>query len=218
MKSTRILRMSALVLSAASLLAFAPAAKATTFPDLVYTVTLNLNSLQGSLSDPLSLDLQLTTGSGNVSNTVTLSNFVFTGGTASATPDFTNGGESGSFASSVILTNSAGDNEFAAALSSGVTQISFKVDETRNNDVVGTGTATPDQFNVAVLDNNLINVPTTDPTGNNNLVTSVLVTTETAATVKQYAVVATPEPSTYALMLGGLLTLGALLRRRARNA
>jgi hypothetical protein len=200
--------MGALLLSAASLFAFAPAAKAVTFPDLVYTLTLNLSSLPSNPNGPFSLDFQLATGSGNVTNTVTLSNFVFTGGTAVGTPDFTSGGESGSLASSVVLTNSSSFNELAQAFSSGVTQISFQVDETRNTDVVGNGTVTPDQLNVAILDNNRNNIPTTDPSGANELATSVLVTTETAATVKQFSVAAVPEPSTYATLLGGLIALG----------
>lgn len=218
MKSTRILRASALLLSAAALLAFAPAAKAVTFPDLVYTLTLNLSSLQSNPNGPFSLDFQLATGSGNVSNTVTLSNFVFTGGSATGTPTFTTGTESGSLGSSVVLTSSSVVSEFAQAFTAGVTQISFQVDETRNTDLVGNGTAVPDQFNVAILDNNLNNIPTTDPSGANELATSVLVTTETAATVKQFSVAAVPEPSTYATLLGGLVALGVMLRRRTRNA
>jgi len=228
MKTTRLLSAyGAAMLSTALLLALAPAARATPFPDLVYTVTLNVNSLGQDPNAPFSLDLQLVQGSGNVLNTVTLSNFVFTGGTASGTPDYTNGMETGSLASSVVLTSPAtpeGEvSELAEAFSAGVTQISFKVDQTPNSELVSSGTPIPDQFNVAILDSNLNNVPTTDPSGaaadTYTLVSSPLGESSSLATVKTYTLQVAPEPSTYATLLGGLVALGVMaIRRRARNA
>jgi hypothetical protein len=229
MKNTRITgAFSALFLSAA-LLAFAPAARATTYPNLTYNVTLDLSSLGNDSNTPFSLDLQLVSGSGNATNTVTLSNFVFTGGTASGTSDFTSGNESGSLASTLTLTTGTSptaqsDNEFAEALSSGVTQVSFSVNQTRNPEVVTSGTAIPDQFNVSVLDSDLDNVPTTDPSGAANdtytLVSSAITSSETASQVNLYAldVAAAPEPSIYATLLVGLATLGAAIRFRSRHA
>jgi hypothetical protein len=189
------------------LLALAPTAKATTYPDLQYNVTLNLSSLDLLPNAPFSLDLQLVTGSAapNITNTVTLSNFVFTGGTASGTPDYTNGNESGSLASSVVLTTG--------------TTPSFHVDQTPNSELVSSGTPIPDQFNVSILDSNLNNVPTTDPSGAANdtytLVSSAISSSETASNVNYYTL-ATPEPSSAALSfiaIGGMLGL-VLLRRR----
>ena len=230
MKPIRILSASAALLATAFL--FAPAARAQTFPNLTYYVTIqNLNSLPSANGD-YSLDLQLITGSGNQTNTVTLSNFVFTGGTASGTPSFTNGNESGSLASSVVLTsnsnpNTAIDNEFAEAMSSGVTQISFKVSETPNSETVTSGTAAPEQFNVAILDDGLNTITTTDPTGNGNLVSSALGESSTIASVNTYSgtgsdagvtvvvgAAAVPEPRSAVL---GLLATGVmfgLLRKR----
>jgi hypothetical protein len=218
----------AALLSTAFVLAFAPAARATepTFPNLTYSVTLNLGSVDlNPANGPLSLDLVLNTGSGNVTNTVTLSNFVFTGGTASGTPDYTNGLESGSLASSVVLTsntpNTASDNEFEEAISSGVTKITFNVSQTPNSELVTSGTPIPDQFNVALQDGNFNSLATTDPTGNNNLLSSAISSSETASQVKLYTLstAAVPEPSTYATLLAGLIALGAMtLRRRARHA
>jgi hypothetical protein len=231
MKPTRILSASAAALLATAFL-FAPAAHAQTFPNLTYYVTIqNLNLLPSANGD-YSLDLQLLTGSGNQTNTVTLSNFVFTGGTASGTPDFTNGNETGSLASSVVLTsnsnpNTAIDNEFAEAMSAGVTQISFKVSQTPNSETVTSGTAAPEQLNVAILDNGLNDITTTDPTGDGNLVSSPLGETSTLATVNTYSgtgadagvtvvvgAEAVPEPRSVAL---GLLAAGVmfgLLRKR----
>ncbi len=200
----------ALLLSALSLLTLG-SAKATTFPDLTYNVTLNLANLAGYMANaPISLDLQLAQGSGNVSNTVTLSSFVFTGGTASATPNFTTGGESGSLGSSLVLTDTSLDNEYATALSSGVTSISFHVDQTPNSEEVTSGTAVPEQFNVYLIDSALNYVPTTDPTGADTLVSSDL---GTNATVNQYTIAA-PEPGTTALLLAGGALVGMVALRR----
>ena len=220
MKTTRLLSASgAALLSTAFLFVLAPAARATTFPNLNYSVTLDLSSLGANPNGPFSLDLQLVQGSGNVTNTVTLSNFVFTGGSASGTPDFTYGAETGSLASSIVLTNTDSDNEFAEAFSSGVTQISFNVSETPNSEVVTSGTPIPDQFNAAILDANLNNLQTTDPSGGNTLISSALSSNETVDSVDRYSLVAAPEPSTYTTLLGGLAALGVMMfRRRAHNA
>jgi hypothetical protein len=222
MKPTRILSAAGALLSTAFLLAFASSAKATPFPDLTYTVTLNLSSLNLDPNGPFSLDLQLLTGSGNQTNTVTLSDFTFTGGTATGT-NFLTGNVSGSIASSLVLTsnsnpNTASDNEFAENFSSGVTQISFQVDQTPNSETVTSGTPIPEQFNVAILDDDLNNVPTTDPSGGNTLVSSPLGETSTLSTVDFYTL-AVPEPNSAALSLlaaGGML--GLILMRRRRVA
>jgi hypothetical protein len=182
------------------------------FPNLTYNVTLNLSSLSSFANAPFSLDLQLVSGSGNVSNTVTLSNFVFTDGTASGTPDYTSGNESGSLASTLTLTTGTtptaqSDNELAEAFSAGVTQISFSVSQTPNSEVVNSGTPIPDQFNVSILDNTLSNVPTTDPSGmaadTYTLVSSAITSSETSAQVKLYTLdaAAVPEPATYSTLL-----------------
>lgn len=225
MKPTRILSAAgAALLSTAFLIALAPAAQATPFPDLTYNVTLNLSSLNLDPNGPFSLDLQLITGSGNQTNTVTLSNFVFTGGTATGT-NFSTGNVSGSIGSSLVLTsnanpNTASDNEFDENFSSGVTQISFHVDQTPNSETVTSGTPIPEQFNVAILDDNLNNVPTTDPSGGDTLVSSPLGETSTSATVNQYSLnlQATPEPSSVFLGLIGAGVMFGMLRKRFNRA
>jgi hypothetical protein len=194
--------------------------------NLSYTVTINTLSLVNNSDEPFSLDLQLETGSGNpvtgagnVSNTVTLSDFVFTGGTASGTPNFTQGGESGSLASTLTLTNTSGNNEFAEAFSSTVTQVSFEVTETLNTEVVSNGTPTPDEFNVFIDDNNTADgyVPTTDPTGNDTVASSSLVSGDTASSVNHYALEAVPEPgSTAMLCIGSGAMLMIWFRRKGK--
>ncbi len=218
MKLKRLLSASgAALLSTAALLALAPSAKAAgiTVPNFDFSVTLNLSALAGNLNGPFSLDLQLDQGSGNVTNTVQISNFVFTGGTTVGSADFTSGGETGTIGTggTVTLTNSSQDNEIAEALSAGVTQITFNVVETPNNEIANGTSPIPDQFNVAILDDNLNNLATTDGSGANELVSSVL---GEDATVENFTLVATPEPGSFQLSLvaaGGLLGL-TLLRRR----
>jgi hypothetical protein len=222
-KNNKRIRFAAAV-SAALLLGLASGGHAA---NLTYTVTINTLSLVNNTDAPFSLDLQLATGSGNpvtgagnVSNTVTLSNFVFTGGSASGSPNFTQGGVSGSFATTLTLTNTAGNNEFAEAFSPGVTQISFNVTETLNTETVGTGTPTPDQFNVFIDDNNTADgfVPTTDPTGNDTLVSSSLVSGNTASSVQHNTITAIPEPGTTAILCIGGVLLAIVARRKATQA
>jgi len=205
----------AALLTAALALAFAPESRA----NFDFTVTINVASLVSNPNGPFSLDLQLADGSGlaNSDNTVTISNFVFTGGSATGTPTFTSGGESGSFASSVVLTNSAFDNEFAQAFSSGVTQIQFTVDETSTVDT------TPEQFNVAIFDNNFMNITTTNPDSSDTLIESAIIRNETIGSVKTFSstgtnggvtasvAAAVPEPGSAAMLLVG--ALGFFARR-----
>ena len=210
---THIRRTCAAAFSAFLLLASAGHSRA----DLIYSVSIDVASLVGNPNGPFSLDLQLLTGSGNVSNKVTLSNFIFTGGTLLGAPDFTTGGESGSLSSTLILTNTASDNEFAQEFSGGVRNIQFNVDETLNSEVVGSGTATNDQFNVAIFDLNGFNIPTTDPSGADVLLSSEIASTDTLASIHTYTStgadpgvrVSVPDGgSTGILLLGALGTLG----------
>jgi hypothetical protein len=212
------------LLASALMLVLAPASRA----DLVYPVTLNVGALSTDTNGAFSLDLQLLTGSGNVTNTITLSSFQFIGGTASGTPNFTSGGESGSFATTLTLTNSSGNNEFAEQFSSGVTQIKFNVDETLNSEVVGTGLPVPDQFNVYLDDNNAATnfvVATNDPSSNDAFLTSSIASTDrldSAVSVFHSVapdvtgVTAVPEPGSAALLLLGAVGLVARRKRAAR--
>jgi hypothetical protein len=225
MKTTRLLGASgAAVLSSALLLALAPAARAAfNVPDNDFTVTLNVASLGLNPDAPFSLAFQLIPGSGNVSNTVKIYNFSFTGGSPVGAPDFTAGSESGSVGANQIatLTNSSAVNEIDEEFSAGTTSISFNVDETPNAEVVGSGTPIPDQFNISIYGQSGNNIATIDPSGANTLVESDL---GPEYTLNAYngsgngvaVLVATPEPSATALSLvaaGGLLGL-VLIRRR----
>jgi hypothetical protein len=210
-----------------SVLALLVAFVSTSWANLDYTVTLNTTSLVGNGNSPFSLDLALSSGSQfpNSFNTVTLSNFVFTNGSVGAT-SYSIGGESGSMSSSVTLITSSEDNELAQFFSSGVTHISFKVDETSNTD-----NPFQDQFYVAILDNGLNNIPTTDPSGGNTLVLSNINTAQTINSVATYqstaggeapgvtaSVAAVPEPTSITSLMLGLGVMGLCICRKMRSS
>ena len=203
----------AVVLAASALLACATPGRAA----LSYNVYLNTASLIGNTNAPFSLDVVLSSGSQvpNSDNTITLSNFIFTGGSVGAV-SYSAGGQTGSMSSTVSLTNSALDNELAQQFASTVTQIQFSVSMTSN-----TNNPFPDQFNVSILDANLNNIATTDPSGGNTLLLVNINTGQTLNSVNTYRSTAggtgpgvtavVPEPaSTATLLLGGLAGLGWL--------
>ena len=189
--------------------------------NLNYTVTLNTASLAGNTNGPFSLDVVLGSGSQspNSDNTVTLSNFVFYNGSAGAV-SYSSGGETGSMASSVTLTTSAEDNELAQTFSNTVTEIQFSVSMTSN-----TNNPFQDQFDVAILDGGLNNIPTNDPSGGNTLVLANINTAQTLASVAAYrstangeapgVTAAVPEPTPVAGVLIGLAAIGLWVRARA---
>ena len=215
----------AAALSTAFLLALAPAGSAA---PLVYTVTLNVGALSTSLNGPYSLDLQLVPGSDNITNTVTISNFSVSGGSFTGSPTFTMGGESGSTASSVVLTNSnSEDNEFAQAFTGSTTQITFKVTESNNQETVGSGSPVPDQFNIAIFDTNGVNITTTDPSGSDELISQAMRGVQGTGQIEVFqgngedgngVVTVIPEPrSTAMLSLGGaLLALWGFRRKNSK--
>jgi hypothetical protein len=223
MKLTRILPVCGLAALASMAV---PAARATS---LSYWVILNTTSLLSDSNAPFSLDLQLATGSGNVSNTVTLSNFTFNGGTPAGSANYTDGSESGSFASSVTLTNASANNEFAEQFSTGVSSIEFKVTETENTEEVTSGTPVDDQFNVYLDDNNANTgyfVPSLAPDGSDALLEAPLFENATISSVATYAsqspdagVVTTavvPEPSSVGMLAMAAGAVGFAFRRFRR--
>jgi hypothetical protein len=126
----------------------------------VFSLSLNTAPLVGNANAPFSIDFQFTDGSGigDTNNTATLSAFNFSGGGASGSPTLT-GGAAGSLGSTVTLTDSSFFNEFFQEFTPGST-LRFTVNLTTNVDAGGT----PDEFSFALLDKNLIDIPTTSAT------------------------------------------------------
>ena len=225
MKITRTLLAAGAVALAS---AIAPAAHATL---LTYFVTLNTASLAGDTNGPFSLDLQLATGSGNVSNSVTLSQFTFLGGSPVGTPNYTDGSETGSLAGTLTLTNADANNEFAEQFSSGVTKITFEVSETENTEEVTSGTPTDDQFNVYIDDQNASTndeIATGALDGGDELLESAMFENATVqSSVHTYnsttpdggvTVSPVPEPESTSLVVVVLGTFGLFARRIRRRA
>ena len=226
---TSALRNSLALSALAIALISAPAMRAQVLTFDVNIVTTGLSA--DAANAPFYLDFASTFGNtSNASNSVTLSNFAFTGGSALGSAVLT-GGAAGSLTSTATLAISSThpQSEIYQQFSSGVTDISFKavVDET------GPNVGTPSEFTAAILDNSLgspAQLFTTAP-DTASLVTLNLDASNTLANINAYtsissadgntpvtgvtaSISAIPEPSTTAAILGGAVMLFALGARR----
>lgn len=205
-------------LALAAALLCTPSLKAQIF---TFHVDINTSSLVGSPDGPFYLDFQLNQGGATTpSNTATISNFSFTGGSASgATNVF--GTATGDMGSSITLTDSSASpfNEIFQGFSAGTTDIQFDVTLTQNMAGV-----TPDGFEVAVLDGSTFQIPTNAPDqlslvvvpiGNSNHPGDIGTYSTGPGGVS--AIATTPEPSTWVLLLVGATAFGVLHLCR-RNA
>lgn len=184
---------------------------------LSFHVDLNTAALTGNSNGPFSLDFQLNQGSGAATNTVDLTDFVFTGGTPSGSPSLF-GGATGDLGSSVSLTDAANaSNEFFQGFTDGTTEIDFDASLTTDVDAV-----TPDAFVMAILDNTTANIPTTG-LGDSMLLVNIsasnltLGDVETATSTSPDAgafVLVSPEPGTSGLAFGAVLLMAGWSSRR----
>jgi hypothetical protein len=192
---------------------------------LNYLVDINTSALVGNPSAPFSLDFQSNWASG-LSQTVTLNNFIFTGGSVTGPASLFGGGVTGDLGSSLVFNASLGNssNEYYQALTSGVTDIKFNLSLTTNSAGI-----TPTSFSAAILDNLLGNIPTT-AAGSDNLVFASIDGLNT--TISGYnstvagsstpgvnvTLTAIPEPSAYAGILGACALTAGLYRRQRRKS
>ncbi len=185
----------------------------------IYHVDINtaaLNSLPANAHAPFSLDFQFNDGGVLGNNTVTISNFTYSGGAATGSP-FTLGGALGDIGSTVTFDNSSFAQELFQTFTPGAV-LGFDLSLTQFVDG-----ATPDSFVVAILDTDLFNI-TTNGLGNSLLQADINTTNPLTITqlglasgTGDYAginLAAVPEPGTalYGAMLIG--TCVSLRRRR----
>lgn len=174
------------------------------FADSIEDVTVNTSSLGAGSSEVFFI----LTGTGG--NTATLSGILLGGGSAGAV-DLTNttgtGTTAGNGLTSGVSLNDATNflNVFAQSFTAGGT-LTFVLDLTTN-----LVSPNPDQFSFAILDPNGNPIPTSDPTGFDNLITINLDSSTPTPNIYSDLVttpapIPTPEPSSFLLLGGGLLS------------
>ncbi|EDY18037.1 hypothetical protein CfE428DRAFT_4468 [Chthoniobacter flavus Ellin428] len=186
-----------------------------------FHVDLNVASLVGAPNSPFFVDFQLNEGSGTLPNSVSLSNFVFTGGSASGSATAF-GLATGDMGSTITLNDNSSNqfNEIFQGFTAGTTDIQFDVSVSQNAPGV-----TPDGFLVSILNSDTNNpaIGTTDTTNSTMLTLPISAanalgdiqtftsTSPSGATANVTSPV--PEPTTVAAMIGGLGCLIGLRRR-----
>lgn len=200
----------------ATLLAAAGLLLTTTAHASLFHVNINtaaLNFLPASANAPFSLDFQFNDGGVLGNNTATISNFTYTGGTATGSA-ITLGGALGNIGSTVTFNNSTSFQELYQTFTPG-SMVGFDVSLTQFVDGL-----TPDSFVVGILDQALANI-TTNGIGDSLFHADITSTNPITITAANYSagtgdyvgVVAVPEPVTAGV--GFCLALvGALSRRR----
>jgi len=201
---------------------------------LTFDVDLNTAALaaQDSANSPFYLDFQLNYfGSSSLSDSVTLSRFQYTGGSALSTPTL-NGLASGNLSNGASLTATSASqlNEIFQQFSATTTDIQFRASVFES----GSDT-TPPEFSAAILDSstNPASQVFTDAPDTLSLVTLNVTPTNTLSNVNGYAMtssadgntpisgvaaaISVPEPSTYAAIFGGAVALFAFCTRRFRK-
>lgn len=183
-----------------------------------FHIDLDTAALNSAPNAPFFLDFQLNEGSGSLTNSATLSNFTFDGGSAAGSPSIF-GNATGSLGGTVSLFDSPASpfNEFFQGFTAGTTGIHFDASISQNSPG-----ATPDGFAVAILDSEpgFPQIATNAPDGV-SLVSLGIKAANSLADVGVYGstlpagVTATviPEPSDVAAFLGIAVSLLAGFHR-----
>jgi hypothetical protein len=134
---------------------------------IVFSVAVNTDALFGNAGAPFALEFQLTDGGpGSGTTTATVSDFVFTNaalisgptGAPVRTPAAT-----GDLSTAVSLADTEFFSDFYQPFTlTGATGSSIRFLVTLSNSLLAPASGTPDSFGFAILDNGILNIPTTD--------------------------------------------------------
>lgn len=187
----------------------------------VYQVTIDTSALTlppASLNGPFSVDFQFNSGDTLNNNTASISNFSFSGGSASGGGVASGLGVTGDLGGIIIMADADAFNYYYEGITPGST-FKFDLQLTENADAG----ATPDSFSFAILDSSLQNI-TTDGIGNSlfqvDIVPGALgvgnlnLGTGTGS-FAGVTIAAVPEPSAAVL---GVVACGLGILRRRRSA
>lgn len=214
MKNTIRSKYLAALLGLAGLLLSAASSHAQNFHVSIITSVLNTVN---SASAPFSLDFQLNSGNTLNNNTAVVSNFTFGGGGLPFGSATLLGGASGSLPGTITLSDTGAFNEFFQSFTAG-SSLDFDVSLTQNADAG----PTPDGFSIALLDNNLFNIPTTG-LGDSLLLVNVNGGTFTGTGTGSYVgvnvlITPIPEPATYGVVFGAIILAGVVTHRRRQRS
>lgn len=184
--------------------------------DTIFSVSVDTTNLASKAAGPFTLDFQFNDGTQANNNTATITSFSFGTGGAAAGSATASGDGSGNLTSGIVIHDSSAFNSLDQGFTPG-SLLKFDVDLTTAVDAGGT----PDQFSFAILDKDLVELGTTDPSGANTIIT---VNVDSAnPTILQYqsspptfgtVTVSTPEPASLGWVVLGAVSL--LARRKER--